>query len=209
MFIAFDGIDGCGKNTQVDMLRDALISEGRMVRVLDFGGETGFKNIISDINQKKISVPSYIRELIYYFEGLYTNMNIIQKYKNEEDIIIDRYYLSYYAYGLENGFTYDQIAHYTTNLIEPDVYFYLDCRVESTYQRIRKKREFDVPEMGFSNSLADVQNSDAKEKKFFEFQNSVKKNYLTLLKKSHIYIDAEQPKEKIHRRVLYEIQKNR
>lgn len=209
MFISFDGIDGCGKNTQVNMLKSTLSKNGHNVKVLDFGGDPEFKKIITEINQKKILVSPIARELIYYFEGLYTNINCIQKYKNTHDIIIDRYYLSYYAYGMENGFTYDQISYFTKNLIEPDVYFYLDCCVDNTKQRILSIRQFDAPEIGFYNTLTESNKETSIDQKFCNFQNRVRDNYLNLLKPSHICIDARQSKEEIHRRVLYEIQKYR
>jgi len=71
MFIAFDGMDGTGKNTQVDRLEEFFKRKGENVIKLDFGGTACFKEYINKLNSKKIDVPAEIRELIYYFEGLY------------------------------------------------------------------------------------------------------------------------------------------
>lgn len=125
MFIAFDGMDGAGKSTQVERLEAWLRESGWVVHRLDLGRTPYFYELLQRINSRELSVPAEIREMIYYFEGLYANINYIRTTARDEFVLIDRYYLSYFAYGLENGMTEEQIAFYTKNLIEPDLYFFL------------------------------------------------------------------------------------
>lgn len=46
MFIAFDGMDGTGKSTQVNILAEKLRNEGKKVFQLDFGRTPFFNEII-------------------------------------------------------------------------------------------------------------------------------------------------------------------
>lgn len=82
MFIAFDGIDGSGKSTQVDFLEKYLKEKKRKYTVLTLGQNSYFKELINNISEKKIVVPGEVREYLYYFEGLYTNLiKIREKFK--------------------------------------------------------------------------------------------------------------------------------
>ena len=200
MFIAFDGMDGTGKSTQVEVLTTKLCNEGRKVLKLDFGRTPHFCEIIQKINAKEITVPSEVREMIYYFEGLYANLNYIQTANPNDIIIIDRYYLSYYAYGLENGMTDEQISFYTKNLIEPDVYFFLDADAQTTYERIRKYRKFDSPELGY-NFDSEYSSEENIKQRFLHFQEKIHSNYFSHLQSRHIVIDATQTLEYVSRKI--------
>lgn len=70
MFIAFDGIDGSGKSTQVDFLEKYLKEKKRKYNVLTLGQNSYFKELINNISEKRIVVPGEVREYLYYFEGL-------------------------------------------------------------------------------------------------------------------------------------------
>lgn len=184
MFIAFDGIDGCGKSTQVKMLCEYLRDKGHKVTELDMGNAPFFSKYLQAIKDWELVVPKEIRELIYYFEAIHTNINVIQKAELNEVIIIDRYYLSYLSYGSLNGVPENEIKFFIQNLIEPDYYFYLDCSPQISMDRIKKYREIDFPEIGQAN---EVKNMD---RQFIMFQSEVKKKYEQFLKENHIRIDA-------------------
>lgn len=121
MFIAFDGIDGAGKSTQIDLLVDNLKKRNISITRLDMGGTPFLTQIIKDINSRNIAVPPMKRELIYYYEGLIANLKYIRQTHPKDVIVIDRYYLSYYAYGLLNGAKEDMLDFLLSELIEPDI----------------------------------------------------------------------------------------
>lgn len=52
MFIAFDGIDGLGKSTQVDFLEKYLKEKKRKYTVLTLGQNSYFKELINNISEK-------------------------------------------------------------------------------------------------------------------------------------------------------------
>ena len=61
MFIAFDGMDGAGKSTQVERLEEWLRSEGRRVTRLDLGRTPYFYELLQRINSRELAVPAEIR----------------------------------------------------------------------------------------------------------------------------------------------------
>lgn len=189
MFIAFDGMDGIGKSTQVQAVCDYYKRQKKNVIKLDLGGASFFKNYIQRINNKELIASAEIREMLYYFEGLYVNLNVIQKCPLDDVVVIDRYYLSYYAYGLENGLSEEEIKYFTQNLIEPDVYFFLDGNVETTLKRIKKYRKIDCPELGFGY-VEKNKDEATEERRFMDFQNKVRQNYYNHITSNHIVIDA-------------------
>lgn len=209
MFIAFDGIDGSGKNTQVNLLQEYLIGEGLKCTALDLGGLSKFNLLIKNINYNRLDISPIVRELVYYFEGLYTNLEVIQKADPNEIILIDRYYLTYYAYGQLNGLSIDDIKYFTKYLIEPDLYFYIDVLPEVTYERVIKYRKIDIPEVGFENYKNCGENKDdiMNKEMFISFQSKVRNNYLQELKNSHHVIDGMREQDTIIKEIINEVQK--
>ena len=61
MFITFDGIDGCGKNTQLNMVADFFTGIDKNCKILDFWGYDRFKDIIKGINNNKVEVSAIAR----------------------------------------------------------------------------------------------------------------------------------------------------
>lgn len=208
MFIAFDGIDGVGKSTQVQLLSQYLTSIDEPHQVLNLGGYDRFKNIIKKVNENSIETSAFIRELIYYFEGLYTNLDIIQPRREDSILIIDRYYLSYFAYGPLNGMTIEDISFFTKFLIEPDLYFYIDLLPEHSYERISKYRKLDAPEVGFDNYKKSETKKFEREA-FIEFQTQVRNNYLQALKEGHIVLEGNKDPDYLNQLVIDKIQTNR
>ena len=200
MFIAFDGADGCGKSTQVQLLYRHFSEIGQKVTVLDMGDSPYFKEYLLAIKERKLTVAKEVRELLYYFEGVHKNLNIIQKKQEKEVVITDRYYLSYLAYGYLNGLPYDEINFYIMNLIEPDCYFYLDVTPQICMERIKRYRDFDFPEIG------QLETSEHDGDRFLLFQSAVRKQYLQLIDDRHIKLDASLPVDVVYKNVLNAIE---
>jgi dTMP kinase len=203
MFIAFDGVDGSGKNTQLSLLVSRLLEDGKKVHELNCGGNIIFEPIISKINTKEYNIPPVVRELIYYFEGLYTNINTITKVPKDEFVLVDRYYLSYLAYGVLNGISENNLKAYICNLIEPDIYFYMDIPVDISYERIKKYRSIEASEIGFGNNL----DSKNEKEQYIAFQSKVRQGYISNLKDNHIRIDASQDVQEIQRGIYDVVQR--
>ena len=54
MFIAFDGMDGAGKSTQVERLEAWLRDSGRVVHRLDLGRTPYFYELLQRINSRAV-----------------------------------------------------------------------------------------------------------------------------------------------------------
>lgn len=183
MFIAFDGIDGAGKNTIYENIANYL-SKYYDVQVFDMGKLGFLDDIINNIKNGEYLCSSEIRECIYYFEGVLFSNNIAQKYINDpkKHILIDRYILSYMSYGPLNGMNINRIHKLCKNMVWPDYYFYIDTFPETALQRIAAYRNIDKPEIGYKNSL--VSNEEKNRKRFIEYQTNVRKNFLQAIKNS-------------------------
>lgn len=183
MFIAFDGIDGAGKNTIYENIANYL-SKYYDVQVFDMGKLGFLDDIINNIKNGEYLCSSEIRECIYYFEGVLFSNNIAQKYINDpkKHILIDRYILSYMSYGPLNGMNINRIHKLCKNMVWPDYYFYIDTFPETALQRIAAYRNIDKPEIGYKNSL--VSNEEKNRKRFIEYQTNVRNNFLQAIKNS-------------------------
>ena len=183
MFIAFDGIDGAGKNTIYENIANYL-SKYYDVQVFDMGKLGFLDDIINNIKNGEYLCSSEIRECIYYFEGVLFSNNIAQKYINdpEKHILIDRYILSYMSYGPLNGMNINRIHKLCKNMVWPDYYFYIDTFPETALQRIAAYRNIDKPEIGYKNSI--VSDEEKNRKRFIEYQTNVRNNFLQAIKNS-------------------------
>lgn len=211
MFIAFDGMDGVGKNTQIQNIVDYYKKKGIQFETIDFGGERYFSKYLQHLNRGELTVPPELRELIYYFEGLYVNLNTIIPNKERKHFIIDRYYLSYIVYGQLNGMPKEEIQFFTKNLVEPDLYFFLDAPPEKTYKRIVQYRDIEPAEIGYRNFSSQMNNFSGADKhtSFIQFQQKVRNLYKSELKPNHIVISSDQSKEMVAQEIIRAIEKSK
>lgn len=181
MFIAFDGIDGAGKSTQVEILAKNLKAQCMDVNVNDMGKEGFFDEIFQGIKSKQLSCSPEIREMLYYFEGVLFGERIQNQRKNNDKKIevVDRYILSFLSYGPLNGVKIETIDRIISEMPWPDVYFYIDILPESTLERIKNYRDIDFPEIGCKNILSVDKNINYQN--FLLHQTKVRKNYISAI----------------------------
>lgn len=181
MFIAFDGIDGAGKSTQVEILVKNLEAQCMDVNVNDMGKEGFLDEIFQGIKSKQLSCSPEIREMLYYFEGVLFGERIQNQRKNNDNKIevVDRYILSFLSYGPLNGVRIETIDRIISGMPWPDVYFYIDILPECTLERIKKYRDIDFPEIGCKNILSDDENINYQN--FLFHQTKVRSNYINAI----------------------------
>ena len=105
LFISFEGIDGCGKSTQADLLRSYLESKGEQVELLREPGGTALSEQIREIllnpNNEKMD-PSTESILLSASRAQLTREIIIPALERGNVVICDRYAdstLAYQGYG--------------------------------------------------------------------------------------------------------------
>ncbi len=141
MFITFEGIDGCGKSTQLKHTAEYLRSIGLDVVCLREPGGTKFSEQIRDILLSTKSKINSISELLL-FEAARADLtqNVIIPSLNEGKFVLsDRFFDSttaYQGYGRELDLnTINTLNSFSSLNIKPDLTFYLKIDLELSYRR--------------------------------------------------------------------------
>jgi dTMP kinase len=147
-FITFEGIDGCGKTTQLRLLAEFLRAEGRdVVETVEPGGtEIGrlIRKILLDPASKEITPRA---ELLLYFASRAQNVEQIIRPALERGatVLCDRFTDSTRCYqgcgrGLDGQMILDldQIA---CAGLQPDLTILIDIDVATSQERARRRNE--------------------------------------------------------------------
>ena len=143
--ISFEGIDGCGKTTQIDLLVDKLRSKNMNCMVLREPGDTSISNKIREILLDKNNeiCPESETLLFLSARSQLVREKIIPNIKKGNIVICDRYLDSTLAYqGYGRGLDKNMINNlnlFATNKMLPGLTFILDIDPKIAYDRIIKK----------------------------------------------------------------------
>jgi dTMP kinase len=148
MFITFEGIDGCGKTTQLNLLKKYLIENNFDVITTREPGGTELSEQIRNILLGVSNVINPITELLL-FEAARSHLvaTVIKPALNKNAIVLsDRFFDSTFAYqGYGRGLCLEQI-NYLNNLavngVIPTLTFFLDIPFEVSLER-RHHKEVD------------------------------------------------------------------
>ena len=199
MFITFEGIEGSGKSTQIELLRSSLEEEGNAVEILREPGTTQLGEKIRDIFLEKTNekVDPITEAFLLYASRKHLDQNFLQEHlKNRSIVIADRYSdatIAYQCFGKGLSEDFVQYIHEKSGLLSPDLTFYLDITAEASKARIND-RELDRME---SESL--------------DFFNKVRAGYLEIAKLNAdrvIVLDAELSVKDLQDQIFKEV-KNR
>ena len=200
LFITFEGLDGCGKTTQIKLLKDYLEGQGRKVVLTREPGGTkiseDIRDIILDVANKEMS---YTCEMLLYAAARAQLVQQVIKPSLEEGAVVlcDRFVDSSYVYqgfarglGIEKVHKINQIA---MDEVAPDITLFFDITPEVSLQRRMK-----------------VSTGDRIEKEQLEFHQKVYEGYKYLASKypDRIkIIDANCEIEEVRIKVLEKIEK--
>ncbi len=148
MFISFEGIEGSGKSTQIDLLESHLKKLGHKVAKLREPGGTLMGEKIREIFLQDTleKVDPITEAFLLYASRKHLDQNFLREKINQGYIVIaDRYSDATVAYqcfgkGLDKNFI--DFMHKGSNLLTPDLTFYLDITAEMSRDRI-SDREMD------------------------------------------------------------------
>ncbi len=147
LFIAFEGIDGSGKSTQVKLLAQKLEQAGHKVYVTcePTGGPIG--KIIRDIFNHRMEGDHRTIAALFVADRLEHILNktdgILKMLNEGYTVITDRYYFSSYAYQSEfMGLDWViQANSVSAGLLRPDLNVYIDILPELSIERLEKGRD--------------------------------------------------------------------
>ncbi len=144
MFITFEGIDGVGKSTQLDLLQTWLEGRGReVVRTLEPGGTELGQEIRHLLLHRKGDVASRAEALLYAADRAHHVATKIRPALAEGKVVLsDRYFDSSVAYqGAARELDVDEVRNISLwavdNLI-PDLTVLLDLDAQAAIQRRNK-----------------------------------------------------------------------
>ncbi|OGF46571.1 MAG: dTMP kinase [Candidatus Firestonebacteria bacterium RIFOXYA2_FULL_40_8] len=197
IFITFEGPEGSGKTTQIQLLERYLKSRNiDVVKTREPGGSIlaeKIRELLLDPENKKMA-PS--AELLLYLasRAQHVQDKIMPALKNGKAVICDRFSDSTMAYqGYARGISKDLIKNldtFATCGLKPDLTLYIDIDVGLGLRRARKR----------SGS------KDRLELEKASFHNKVRKGYLALAKKEPRRIKVicgERTIEEISEQILF------
>lgn len=162
IIIAFEGLDKAGKHTQMTMLYDFLVERGINVEKISFPVyDTPTGKLIRSYLEGNYPIDNHTFELLMAADK-YAQQKYIYDLseKNVDVLLLDRYILSQYVYGMANQVDLHWLKQVLSNIVEPDITIYLDIQAEESIKRKGKFEENDK----YENDL--------------EFLNQVRINYL-------------------------------
>lgn len=192
LFITFEGADGCGKTTQMDLLAEYLKNQGREVVLTREPGGKGLGEKIREILLNYDGEVSDRCESFLFLADRAQNIDTIVNPAVDAGKIVlcDRHTDSSVAYqGYGRGLNIERINmlnNLATNGKKPDITFVFDIDTETSMKRVGKEK-------------------DRMESAGFEFHTKVRNGYLEIAKKDPErikVIDASKSIEEIHQEVL-------
>ena len=167
MFISFEGIDFCGKSTQVELLKKYLLNQNKRVEVIREPGGTELSELVRNILLDKKHFDMSVETEIFLFSASRAQLvrEKIRPYLADGIYVIsDRFHDSTCAYqGYGRGIPLQSVEHINRLAIGdtiPDITFLIDIPIDVARQRkaIKEESELDRIETTKGNFFERVRN---------------------------------------------------
>jgi dTMP kinase len=153
MIVAFEGIDACGKSTQIESLkaeaeRRGLITEmikfpnyltptGKMLRENLTGEWAPMRGIVYDAQ-----LGNYVRQCLMTTDKL-EHQPRIASFKDDPKklLILDRYWVSGLVYGTQEGLDRQWLINLHQTMIQPDRWILFDISVAESFRRRPERQD--------------------------------------------------------------------
>ena len=143
LFITFEGIDGCGKSTQISLLARHLEQEGIVPLLTREPGGTPVSEAIREILISPDNAGmTQIAELLLYLAARAQHMEekIVPALRAGRLVLCDRFEIATFAYqGFGRGFSVEELKRlnrFATGGISADLTLIFDISVESSRNRL-------------------------------------------------------------------------
>lgn len=193
MFISFEGIEGSGKSTQIDLLESSLKDLGHNVKKLREPGTTLLGERIREIflETTNETIDPITEAFLLYASRNHLDSHILRKNLDNGSVVIaDRYAdatIAYQCYGKGLSIDFIDYIHEESKLLIPDLTFYMDISAKRSKERI---------------SLREMDRMESESLEFFE---KVRQGYLEIAVKSPdriVCLDAEKSIEELKTEIL-------
>lgn len=201
MFITFEGLDFCGKSTQVQLLEKYLIEKGKKVQIIREPGGTPISEKIRDILlDKKNSEMSIETELILFSgsRSQLVNQVILPALKNGYYVISDRFHdssVAYQSFGRKIQLEFvEELQRFVIGKAVPNITFFLDISIDEVIKRKSKIKQMELDRIELSK---------------MDFYERVRNGYIYLSKKEERFrtISGQLSIAEIHDIIINEIKK--
>jgi len=199
MFITFEGLDFCGKSTQVEKIKEKLESYGKSVILIREPGGTQISEKVRKILLDKKNSEMHIEAELLLFSASRAQLvreKIIPLLKEGNFVISDRFHDSSIAYqGYGRGINLDSvraIQNFAIGEAIPNITFFIDLPLSE----IDKRRE-----------MFGAVNLDRIELSANDFYKNVRDGYLKMSKLEQRFkvIDGTESINEIHQKIFYEL----
>lgn len=201
MFITFEGLDFCGKSTQVQLLEKLLIDEGKKVKVIREPGGTNIsekiRNVLLDKKNKEMLIET---ELILFAASRAQLVGevILPLLDVNSFVISDRFHdssIAYQAFGRGINLEFvTELQKFVIGRAIPDLTFLIDIPIEEVVKRKTMIKHVEL---------------DRIERSEMDFYEKVREGYLFLASRENRFrkIDGRLSIEEIHKIIVDEITK--
>jgi len=141
MFIAFEGIDGCGKSTQIKKFAEYLFSKDKhnhVVLTRNPYKDTDIRGILRQ-DDDPLSQADKLADLFIEDRKLHAQELIIPSLEKGHFIVSDRYKLSTIAYQGAQGLDMIDLIKRHEGLPIPDITFIIDISAQDSSLRMKKE----------------------------------------------------------------------
>ncbi len=150
MLINLEGIDGCGKSTQTQLLKKKLEEKGEAVIILKEPTKEPHGQKLWDVlHGKRKATNDEILEFFILDRKQHVDEKIQPALDNGTVVLMDRYYYSSMAYQVAGGLDVEYIRNKHDFAPNPDIVLIFDLPVSTALERVRghsKADEFEKEE---------------------------------------------------------------
>ncbi|MFA7421613.1 MAG: dTMP kinase [Melioribacteraceae bacterium] len=199
MFITFEGLDFCGKSTQVQLLEKLLIGEGHKVKIIREPGGTNISEKIRNVLLDKKNSEMLIETELVLFAASRAQLVgevIIPLLDKNAFVISDRFHdssIAYQAFGRGINLEFvSELQRFVIGKAVPDLTFLIDIPIDEVVRR---------------KALVKQVQLDRIERSKMDFYEKVREGYLYLAEKEKRFrkIDGTFTIEQIHKIIVDEI----
>ena len=196
LFITFEGGDGSGKSTQVNLLKDYLDNLNfETIKTREPGGTPSAEILRDLLTTGEVEKWTPMSETLLMWASRYEHLiQVIEPALNSgKNVICDRFYDSTYAYqGVAHNLGIDKMEKLKKIIIgdiEPDVTFVLDID----------------PKVGLKRSLDRSNQENRFESYNIDFHNKIRSAFLEIAKKNKnrcVVVDASLNEQEINNSII-------
>ena len=196
LFITFEGGDGSGKSTQVNLLKDYLDNLNfETIKTREPGGTPSAEILRDLLTTGEVEKWTPMSEALLMWASRYEHLiQVIEPALNSgKNVICDRFYDSTYAYqGVAHNLGIDKMEKLKKIIIgdiEPDITFVLDID----------------PKLGLKRSLDRSNQENRFENYNIDFHNKIRSAFLEIAKKNKnrcVVVDASLNEQEINNLII-------